>query len=79
MQARDRKRASGLHLAGDVGVIERALGLQGDAGGLGIALVALLERRLHGAQRRGVHWKPPFRTAQDRRQTREKRKRDFIR
>src|SRR5215471_15283071 len=68
MQARDRERASGVQLASDVSVIERALGLQGDVGGLGVALVALLERRLHGAQRRGVHWKPPFRTAQDRRQ-----------
>ena len=55
MQARDRERAPGLHLAGDVGVVERALGLQGDVGGLGVALVALLERRLHGAQRSGVH------------------------
>src|SRR5262249_35867472 len=62
------------HLAGDVGIIERALGLQGDVGGLRVALVALLERRLHGAQRSGVHWKPPFRTAEDRRQTRGKSK-----
>src|SRR5215467_185424 len=68
MQARDRERAGGLHLAGDVGIVERALGLQGDVGGLRVALVALLERRLHGAQRSGVHWKPPFRTAEDRRQ-----------
>ena len=55
MQARDRERPPGLHLAGDVGIVERALGLQGDVGGLGVALVALLERRLHGAQRSGVH------------------------
>src|SRR5215831_12337913 len=61
MQARDRERAPGLHLAGDVGIVEHALGLQGDVGGLRVALVALLERRLHGAQRSGVHWKPPFR------------------
>src|SRR5215510_13741532 len=54
--------------AGDVSIIERALGLQGNIGGLRVALVALLERRLHGAQRSGVHWKPPFRTAEDRRQ-----------
>src|SRR5262249_5763556 len=74
MQARDRERAPGLHLAGDVGIIERALGLQGDVGGLRVALVALLERRLHGAQRSGVHWKPPFRTAEDSGQTRRKSK-----
>src|SRR5262245_6440577 len=74
MQARDRERAGGLHLAGDVGIVERALSLQGDVGGLRVALVALLERRLHGAQRSGVHWKPPFRTAEDRRQTRGKSK-----
>src|SRR5262249_259417 len=55
-------------------IIERALGLQGDIGGLRVALVALLERRLHGAQRSGVHWKPPFRTAEDRRQPRGKSK-----
>src|SRR5262249_48599731 len=74
MQARDRERAGGLHLAGDVSIIERALGLQGDVGGLRVALVALLERRLHGAQRSGVHWKPPFRRAEDRRQPRGKSK-----
>src|SRR5262249_56135203 len=74
MQARDREGGGGLHLASDVSIIERALGLQGDVGGLGIALVALLERRLHGAQRSGVHWKPPFRTAEDRRQPRGKSK-----
>src|SRR5215472_5881523 len=74
MQARDRERAGGLHLAGNVSIIERALGLQGDISGLRVALVALLERRLHGAQRSGVHWKPPFRTAEDRRQPRGKSK-----
>src|SRR5262249_16754714 len=72
MQARDRERAPRLHLAGDVSIIERALGLQGDIGGLRVALVALLERRLHGAQRSGVHWKPPFRTPEDKRQPRGK-------
>src|SRR5262249_51596336 len=56
MQARDRERAPGLHLAGDVRVIERAFGLQGDDGRLRGTLVALLERRLHGAQRNGIHW-----------------------
>ena len=55
MQARDRERAAGLDLAGDVGIVERALGLQGDQGGLGVGLVALLDRRLHGAQCGGVH------------------------
>src|SRR5712692_4069494 len=51
-----RERAPGLHLAGDVGIIERALGLQSDQSGLGVALVAVLKRRLHGVQRSSVHW-----------------------
>ena len=55
MQAGDRERAAGLDLAGDVRVVERALGLERDEGGLGVALVAVLERRLHGAQRGGIH------------------------
>ena len=32
VQARDRERAPGLHFAGDLRIIERALGLQGDEG-----------------------------------------------
>ena len=55
MQARDGERAPGLDLAGDVLVVERALGLQRDHRGAGIALVALLDRRLHRAQCGGVH------------------------
>src|SRR5437588_7968725 len=55
MQSGDRERASGLDLAGDVGVIERALGLQRDVGILRLAAVTLLERRLHGAQFGGIH------------------------
>src|SRR5262249_59073255 len=46
-------------LAGDVGVVERALGFERDGGGLGVALVAVLERRLHGAQRGGIHSDTP--------------------
>src|SRR5947199_9562661 len=59
MQAGDRERAPGLDLAGDMGIIERALRPQSDIGRLGIALVALLERRLHGAQRSGIHLETP--------------------
>src|SRR5215468_11259410 len=66
MQACDRKRAPGLYFAGDMRVIERALGLQGDEGRFRLALVALLERRLHGAQRGSIHLQSPFRTAEDR-------------
>src|SRR5262249_49861112 len=59
VQSRDRQRAPGLDLAGDVAVVERPLGVERDVGGLGIALVAVLERRLHGAQRGGVHSDTP--------------------
>ena len=59
MQARDRERAAGLDLAGDVRVVERALGLERDEGGLGVALVALLDRRLHRAQSRRRPWNSP--------------------
>src|SRR3954453_11788301 len=55
MQTRNRERAAGLHLAGDMRIVEGALGLQCDDGGLGIALVAIFERSLHGAQRSGIH------------------------
>src|SRR5438034_2351111 len=74
MQACDRERAPGLYFAGDMRVIERALRLQGDESGFRVALVALLERRLHGAQRGGIHCNSPFRPAEDRRQAREKSK-----
>src|SRR5262252_107101 len=67
MQACDRKRAPGLYFAGDMRVIERALGLQGDEGRFRLTLVALLERRLHGAQRGSIHLQSPFRTAEDNR------------
>src|SRR5271166_783227 len=60
MQARNRKGAAGLHLAGDVGVVERTPRLQGDIGRLRIALVSILERRLHLAQRSGIHDQYPF-------------------
>src|SRR5579871_731418 len=55
MQPGDRERAAGLDLAGDVGIVERALGLERDDGGLRRALVALLDRRLQRAQCGGVH------------------------
>src|SRR5215831_6638868 len=57
MQAGHGQRAAGLDLAGDSGVVERAFGLQGDQAGLGVGLVAVLDRRLHRAQRGGVHGK----------------------
>src|SRR5262249_52588049 len=74
VQPSDRERTPRFHLASDVRVVERALGLQGDEGRLRVAFVALLERRLHGAQRSGIHWKSPLRTAEHRRQRRGKRK-----
>jgi len=37
MQAGDRERAAA-RLAGDVGVVERAFGLERDVGGLGVGL-----------------------------------------
>ena len=46
MQTRNRKRAAGLDLTGDVGVVERALRLERDEAGLRVGLVALLDRRL---------------------------------
>ena len=55
MQAGGGERAAGLDLAGDIGVVERALRLQGDDRGVRIVLVALLDRRLQRAQFIGVH------------------------
>src|SRR5581483_3230415 len=55
MQAGDRKRAAGLDLAGDIGVVERALGLERDESCVRLALVALLDRRLQRAQSSGIH------------------------
>ena len=50
---------AGLELAGNVAVVERAFGAQRDHGGLRIAFVALLDRRLHGAQFVGIHCRAP--------------------
>src|SRR5262249_28274030 len=69
MQAGDRERTASLDLAGDVGVVERALGLERDVGGARVVLVAVFERRLHGAQRGSVHGKPSVWKTADGRQT----------
>src|SRR5215831_40927 len=55
MQAGSGERAASFHLAGDVGVVERALRLQGDDRCRRIGLVLLLDRRLHRAQPCSVH------------------------
>ena len=55
MQAGGGQRAAGFQLAGDIAVVERALRLQGDHRGIGIVLVALLDRRLQRAQFVSVH------------------------
>jgi GNAT superfamily N-acetyltransferase len=55
MQPRNGERAASLDLARDAGVVERALGLERDHRGLGIGLVALLDRRLQRAQSGSVH------------------------
>jgi hypothetical protein len=57
MQARDRERAASFDLARDVAVVDRAIGLERNEGSLGILFVAVLDRRLHGAQRNGIHSK----------------------
>ena len=62
MQARDRERAAGLDLAGDIGVVERAVRLERDHRRMRIALVAILDRRLHGAQSGSIHSIFSFRT-----------------
>ena len=59
VQAGHRQRAAGLDLAGDAFVVDRALGFQRDHRGLGIGLVALLDRGLHGAEFGGVHFSSP--------------------
>src|SRR6185295_4682358 len=60
MQAGNTKRAAGLDLAGDVGVVDRAFGSKRDHRGAGIALVALLDRRLHCAQCGCIHFCSPY-------------------
>jgi hypothetical protein len=44
MKARDRQRAAGLDLAGDLALVERALGPERDRGRFGLAAIALLQR-----------------------------------
>src|SRR6478735_4792292 len=55
MQARGGKRATGLDLAGNIAVVEGALGLQSYECRLRIVLVALFDRRLHRTQFARVH------------------------
>src|ERR1700733_14647590 len=55
MQPRDRERAPGLDLAGDIGVVERAFGFERDEAGLGIGLVALVDRRLQRTHPGAIH------------------------
>src|SRR5262249_2921114 len=55
MKARDGKRTTSIDFARDAAVIERSLGPQRDVGRLRIALVALLDRRLHRAQFTCIH------------------------
>src|ERR1700730_14100095 len=55
VKAGNGERPSGLDLARDMRRIEPALCLQGNVGGLRIALVASLERRLHCAQSTRIH------------------------
>src|SRR5262245_6738915 len=60
MEARDGQRAASFDLARDAAVIECAFGLQRDVGLLRIALVALLDRRLHRAQFTCIHGFLPY-------------------
>src|SRR5262249_39282703 len=55
MQAGSCQRPPGLHLAGDILIIERALGLQGDERSSGLALVTVLDRGLQRTQIVGFH------------------------
>ena len=55
MQAGNRERAAGLDLAGDALVVQRALRLEGDDGGLRLVAIAVLQRRLQGAESGCVH------------------------
>src|SRR6185436_16750075 len=55
VQARGHERTPGLHLAGDAGIVDVALGREGDDRGFGRLAVLLLERRLQGSQRVTVH------------------------
>jgi hypothetical protein len=55
MQPGDGERPAGLDLAGDIAVVEAALGLERDEAGSGIGLQALLDRRLQRPQPGSVH------------------------
>ena len=55
VEARDGQRAPRLDLAGDLRLVDVAFGLERDERGGGVLLVALLERRLEGAQGVGIH------------------------
>ncbi len=55
MQAGGHERAARLDLAGDARVVDVALGRQRDDGRVRLVAVLLLERRLNGAKRVGVH------------------------
>ncbi len=56
MQSGDRERATGLDFAGDIGVVERALGFERDQAGSRIGLVTVFDRRLQRAQSGGVQF-----------------------
>src|SRR6476661_5939997 len=60
MQARGGQCATGLDLAGNVAVVEGALGLQSYECRLRIAFVALFDRRLHRTQFARVHTQSPL-------------------
>jgi hypothetical protein len=60
MQARDRERTAGLDFTRDARVIERAVRLERDQRRLRIALVPILDRRLHRSQSGSVHASLPF-------------------
>ena len=55
MQPGGGERAAGLDLARDRAVVERAAGAQRDVRGFRVGAVALLQRRLQGAEVFGVH------------------------
>src|SRR5579859_5233085 len=55
MQAGHRQSAAGFDLAGDPFLVDRALGFQGNEGGLRIGLVLFLDRGLRAAEFSGGH------------------------
>src|SRR3984885_5908259 len=59
MQTRHGHSATGFDLAGDIGVVECAFGLQGYDGGFRRGFVAILDRRLKRTQPGRVHNMPP--------------------